>query len=348
MNIGANIRYYRTQMDITQEALAERLSVSHQTVSKWERQIVSPDISLLPALADVFHISIDKLLNYSPAEEHAYTDSATAELRRLNQTNDLQAQKTLLEDALQKYPRNTHFAERYLNVCVPFAFSGSLSEEDYGRIKKIGDTLLSETENRYQKDSILRALALIASRFETHKSDAILYYHKLPSLRNTKGNIANQILNPEEYRIIAPQAILDHIYYAALHCRNLAKNAKENAEKIEKLLGSNRIIESIFLDESYGYLSTLMLKNHYDLSLSYADSDVDAFFFHAEKCLHLARCFNEFQSGELRTLFGAVFYDKTTYYDQEDYRSQYLKKYLESEFAKTQKEHPRYDAVFSF
>ncbi len=59
--LGENIAYLRRAAGLTQELLADRLGVTSQAVSKWERQISCPDVSLLPAMADVFDVSIDEL-----------------------------------------------------------------------------------------------------------------------------------------------------------------------------------------------------------------------------------------------------------------------------------------------
>lgn len=61
LNIGERIAYYRRLNAMTQEELAQRLNISAQAVSKWEQKITSPDILLLPELADIFSISIDEL-----------------------------------------------------------------------------------------------------------------------------------------------------------------------------------------------------------------------------------------------------------------------------------------------
>ena len=47
---------------LTQSELGERLGVSFQAVSKWERGETLPDISILPALADILETSIDYIL----------------------------------------------------------------------------------------------------------------------------------------------------------------------------------------------------------------------------------------------------------------------------------------------
>jgi len=63
MTIGSKIAFYRKKLGITQDALAQKLEVSNQAVSKWESDQCCPDISLLPLLADIFGITIDELFD---------------------------------------------------------------------------------------------------------------------------------------------------------------------------------------------------------------------------------------------------------------------------------------------
>ena len=64
MQIGEKIRVLRSNKGITQAELASSLSVSAQTVSKWETHLSSPDISILPMLAAYFGITMDELFGY--------------------------------------------------------------------------------------------------------------------------------------------------------------------------------------------------------------------------------------------------------------------------------------------
>lgn len=57
----------RKERNITQEQLAERLSVSAQAVSKWEVGASHPDVANLIALSAFFHVSIDHLLKDADA-----------------------------------------------------------------------------------------------------------------------------------------------------------------------------------------------------------------------------------------------------------------------------------------
>ncbi len=58
---GELIAKRRKELGYTQEALANKLDITPQAVSKWENGIGYPDISLFPAIADVFDMSIDEL-----------------------------------------------------------------------------------------------------------------------------------------------------------------------------------------------------------------------------------------------------------------------------------------------
>lgn len=76
MNIAANIARFRRARGMTQEALAEVIGVSAQTISKWETGTTLPDVTLLPALANAFSVSIDAL--YGRADAHRSLSSDTA------------------------------------------------------------------------------------------------------------------------------------------------------------------------------------------------------------------------------------------------------------------------------
>lgn len=68
MTIGAIIAKLRKEHNFTQETLANLLGVTNQAVSKWESDQSCPDISLLPTIADLFHVSIDSLFGRSESE----------------------------------------------------------------------------------------------------------------------------------------------------------------------------------------------------------------------------------------------------------------------------------------
>ena len=62
LKINENIAALRKKQGLSQVALAGRLRISNQAISKWELGKCYPDIILLPALSSLFDISIDELL----------------------------------------------------------------------------------------------------------------------------------------------------------------------------------------------------------------------------------------------------------------------------------------------
>lgn len=63
MTLGEKIQEQRKLKGLTQEELAEKLGVTAQAVSKWERDTSMPDVALLPEIANIFGITIDSLFS---------------------------------------------------------------------------------------------------------------------------------------------------------------------------------------------------------------------------------------------------------------------------------------------
>lgn len=68
--LGKRIVANRKKLGLTQDALAEKLGVTAQAVSKWENDQSCPDITMLPRLAQVFGTSTDALLGLKQEEVH--------------------------------------------------------------------------------------------------------------------------------------------------------------------------------------------------------------------------------------------------------------------------------------
>lgn len=80
----------RKAQGMTQKELAERLHISDKTVSRWERDEGTPDLAIIPVLAEIFGVSCDELLRgerRSPADrvDAATTAKGERERRRLLQ-----------------------------------------------------------------------------------------------------------------------------------------------------------------------------------------------------------------------------------------------------------------------
>lgn len=64
MNLGNNLFQARKKAGLSQEAVAEKLGVSRQTISKWETDETVPDIYQAKRLAKLYHLSLDERIEF--------------------------------------------------------------------------------------------------------------------------------------------------------------------------------------------------------------------------------------------------------------------------------------------
>lgn len=71
MTVGEKIQKYRKDLNLSQEELGQKLLVSRQTISLWEKDQTVPTIDNLMRLSDIFGISVDEILNSEYKEQNA-------------------------------------------------------------------------------------------------------------------------------------------------------------------------------------------------------------------------------------------------------------------------------------
>ena len=69
MNFASNLQKLRKKENMSQEALAERLDVTRQSVSKWESGASYPEMDKLISICKIFNVDMDTLVNGDVLEE---------------------------------------------------------------------------------------------------------------------------------------------------------------------------------------------------------------------------------------------------------------------------------------
>lgn len=120
-----NLKKYRLIKNLTQEEIAEYLGITAQSVSKWERGESYPDITFLPALANIFETSVDLLLGMDTirAEETRFNIHKKAVAYQRCGDYDM-AEKTY-RDALLIYPNKPGMI---LGLASTLALKGNTDE----------------------------------------------------------------------------------------------------------------------------------------------------------------------------------------------------------------------------
>lgn len=116
--LSENIKKLRREKNLTQEALAEFLGVTFQSVSNWERGESYPDITMLPEIAGFFKVSVDKLLGINKAENEHEINSKITEYDNLT---DHKLMQEIINDLKAKFPNDFRVLIRYLGCLVRFS-----------------------------------------------------------------------------------------------------------------------------------------------------------------------------------------------------------------------------------
>ncbi len=102
--LSENLKKYRIMNNLTQEDVAEYLGVTPQSVSKWERSECYPDITLLPALANIFETSLDLLIGMDTIRSQETRYNIHRKATEYQRNGDYVSAEKVYRDALLIYP----------------------------------------------------------------------------------------------------------------------------------------------------------------------------------------------------------------------------------------------------
>ena len=98
--IGNFIKEQRKEQNLTQEQLAEKLNISKNAVSKWERGLNLPDVSIMQDLCKILNISLNELFCGEKIPEENYREAADQNL-----LDALENSAFTLKDKIKYYKR---------------------------------------------------------------------------------------------------------------------------------------------------------------------------------------------------------------------------------------------------
>ncbi len=127
MTIGEKIKTLRKKHDMTQEKLADFLSVSYQAVSKWECGAASPDLSLIVPLAKLLHVSTDELLGMKDGD----TDERKQEYDAVCAKAHFPEQLELAQNACRDYPGELKYLEWQADCLYMLAYEQYTTQEKF-------------------------------------------------------------------------------------------------------------------------------------------------------------------------------------------------------------------------
>lgn len=126
--LGEHIRSLRTSRNLTQEALAESLSVSAQSVSRWEQGVCYPDTELLPAIANYFSVTLDELMGMDQLRSKQQRDAIFTAALDAERSGNPAESAAILRNALRIHPEDDALSAQLALVLSQSTDRGDLSE----------------------------------------------------------------------------------------------------------------------------------------------------------------------------------------------------------------------------
>lgn len=255
------LREMRQERNLTQEAVAEYLGVSAQTVSKWERGLLSPDIMLLPKIAVLFHCSIDSIFDMESSWSIEHQNEFLAKIQELNAIKDFEGVYRALIREIELRP------DEYSNYTEVMMFVLRQKMFDDDHVKRM--ILLTEYAERYCVDDdirneIHRIMLQICSQSLSPdiKEKAKDYYKKLPMLRHSREVYAKFVMEGDDYRVQTKKNIMYTIDLAECAIRQLITLEMTADEELYYYKKSAELYE-VVLDEKYGGFYDVPLLSDY-------------------------------------------------------------------------------------
>jgi len=190
--LAENLKKYRIMKDLTQEDVADYLKITPQSVSKWERGETYPDITLLPALANIFETSIDLLIGMDTVRSFETRHNIHKKANEFMCSGQLDSAEKVYRDALLIYPNKPGMI---LGLAGVLALKNE-SEEAIALIEKG----LPLSINEKQKATMRATLCFLYLKCGQNKK-AKLLAAELPHIRESREviePIIEQLPNSDE------------------------------------------------------------------------------------------------------------------------------------------------------
>ncbi len=187
IKLSENIRKYRLQKEMTQSQFASVFNVSEQAVSRWENGNTFPDITLLPALADYFGITIDELMGMENYKDEKEIDEIIRSVKECERKGLITESITILQKASKKYPTN-YTILLYLAEMLNFenCLDDKQRENNHLKSLEVADRIINECHDRITCDYAINA-KLIALRELGRIEEAVKIAEEQPNVWNSSN-----------------------------------------------------------------------------------------------------------------------------------------------------------------
>ena len=305
--IGERIKKYRKNKEMTQDALAQALTVSPQSISKWECGDGYPDITLLPAIANFFEVTVDELIGN---DEISAKEDVQKNFFEVINSLSLDDQLDLALKYHKKYPRNWHIATSLMHRIT--RYQGNREVEYRKLLVDIGERILKDCTDSTMRKSAVTAMCMVCDEEEIGallNRDTIFWYEGRHEIYEKRYKLSGQ---EEKYWIIRNAG--NFLRTSAMIAR--MREHKSYIGKPEDSVAWNTMYLNILIGITQNTIPDAWIPEYtmqyIRLSAAYFGlGDNENGYSYLEKALELSKRWHEFPENALLDLGNSLFFGET-------------------------------------
>ena len=249
----------RKGRSMTQEQVAEVLSVSPQAVSRWETGATYPDIALLPAIAEFFETTVDALLGTGKARAKERIDGFLRHAEELCEQGELVEATDMMRSAVREFPNSFELQYALFEVLLRAYASEEVTSVTESEVTELGERILT-----YSTDDRIRLLTKVwlgrfyAENGRIARAEEIFMtlpeaeYCREKQLKLTGIDPTPEVA-PETVVAVAPSAPLsvDEATLSLFHGMRRASLGDDPKARLAEAKRRLQILDSIYAEKDY-------------------------------------------------------------------------------------------------
>ncbi len=277
MSFGQIIKKLRRNTNMTQEQLADILSVSPQAVSRWETDVAMPDISLIAPLCNLFGVTSDELLEIDLTRRQEKVAAICIEAEKYSSRGYLEQARKILEEGLKKYPDHCDIIESLMYVAF-WQYRRNTGERKYlDEAIKWGEKILAQSNVDRQRNSAIQTLCF-TYRDAGRLDEAVKMARSMPFMAISQEMLLSSVYSGSEkyYARQKEASALLQFLSNALSTLQTKLDSGENAYTAQEnaILRDKRIalLHLFFENGDFGFYHTHLSDTHREQAFYYAQN----------------------------------------------------------------------------